>query len=115
MKHLGCIHIENNKVIFVFHELEKPNYKREDILGEKWYIGAIQEYQASKREVEVKNVMTVYDWPDEIYNPNDDKIYGYYFTLDKPNKEGNTAIGIEHNQPCEAEVTDNKATITKIL
>ena len=117
---IGYIQIKDNKVVFIYHKLEKPDpnsthyfdYATPELCIE--FKIAMKEYEASKREVEVDNVTTIYEWPNEIDNPNDDKIFGYAFDLPKPDKQGNTAKMIKHNQPCEAEV-NGKAVITKIL
>ena len=71
-------------------------------------------YESGKRLVEVNNVTTVYEWYDEITNPNDDKIYGYGFSLPEPDKSGNTARMIKDGQSCKAEV-NGKAKIIELL
>ena len=116
---LGHIEIKDNKVIFVYYLMEKPNpddyFAGTHLFRKRSLEGDTEEYQASKREVEVNNVTIIYEWPDKIENPNDDKIYGYCIDLPKPDEKGNTAKMIKHNQPCKATIENNKATILKIL
>ena len=90
----GHIEIQDNKVIFVYHELKKP--KREEHYTQIEFEKAVNEYKASKREVEVRDV------PINIT----DKVC----FIQLRNRER----CVKHNQPCEAEV-NGKAVITKIL
>lgn len=123
MTKLGNLRIGiNRELYFEYHELPKPVMKDFGgvITGEKvfhgyHYLNAMKEYKASKRGVKVSNITTIYEWFDEINNPNDNKIYGYCFDLPKSDKKGNTAKMIKYNQPCIAEVENNIAIITKIL
>ena len=106
----------DNKVYFEPDELPKPSkaiYNRAKLYHFENLI--IQKYEASKQLVEVKNAEAVYEWFDEIDNPNDDKIYGYSLDLYEPTEIGNTAIMIKNNQICKAEIKDNKATIIELL
>jgi len=113
MNHLGHIEIRD-KIIFVYYEKKKPielNYwgYGKDRGGKFYklrYEKALKEYQASRREVEVENVI-------EHLIPylNQKKVYKYYDVIfDRNNFEQ-----IKDNQPCEAEVKNDKATIVKIL
>jgi len=115
----GTIRI-TDKVYFEPEGLEKPDsdiYEkaREFNFDCEYYQKIIKEYEASKQKVEVNNVEVVYEWPDEVENPNDDKIYGYSFNFHKPDEKGNTAKMIINNQPCKAEIKDNKATIIELI
>ncbi|MBA7500889.1 hypothetical protein ES704_03651 [subsurface metagenome] len=99
----GHIEIRDNKIIFVYHELPKLD---ESLYDEKFgfedaYYEDLDKYQASKREVETSNVINV--------SLNDCCKWKVYIEGKYP------ASIIINNQPCEAEVTDNKAIITKIL
>lgn len=95
VKHLEHIEIKNDKVIFVYYELPKP--KEPEWLDGVWaeidYPELLKEYEASRREAEVENVF----WDESV------KLWMYDFIM------------VKHSQPCEAEVIDGKATITKIL
>jgi len=109
MNYLGYIEIKDNKVIFVYHELSKPDCGFNQITGVdllhkrdilKWN-KAMEEYKASKQEAEVGNIIH------DKYEPLYEIEYfnsPYLFTKEDL-----------HNQPCEAEITKNKAIITKIL
>ena len=106
----------DNKVYFEPDELPKPSkaiYNRAKLYHFENLI--IQKYEASKQLVEVENAEAVYEWFDEIDNPNDDKIYGYSFNFHKPDEKGNTAKMIINNQPCKAEIKGNKATIIELI
>jgi len=117
----------DNKVYFEYYKLKKPDkghiqyYSHVSDSGngighfyDIQYSIDLREYEASKQLIEVENAVVIYEWPDEIENPNDDKIYGYSFNLPEPNEIGNTAIMIIDNQPCTASIKDNKATITEL-
>lgn len=105
MIYSGNIKIEDNKIIFVYHELSKPRFnpniykfgnEHDEIIKKEW-----EEHLASKREAKVSNVL-YYDKKGEI------EIAISFEKREKP-------IFVKHNQPCEAEVEDGKAMITKIL
>ena len=112
----GTIRI-TDKVYFEPDGLEKPEIKPIYYTSDerKNFNKKVKEYEASKQKVEVNNVEVVYEWPDEVENPNDDKIYGYSFNFHKPDEKGNTAKMIINNQPCKAEIKDNKAIITELI
>ena len=97
--------IIKEKVYFEYYKLlkpamENPNY---DV---SWKL-----YEASKQLIEVNNVEAVYEWFDEVENPNDDKIYGYSLDLYEPGEKNITTKMIKNNQNCKAEIKNNKATI----
>jgi hypothetical protein len=109
MKHLGHIKIQDNKIVFVYPKLPKPDWSLtlkmvlrnggEEDDARMGYNVEIKAYNASKRKVEVSNVKRI-KW-----------LYFFYFgdkVIMHPNYE------LKHNQPCEAEV-NGKATIVKIL
>lgn len=113
MEHLGYICIKNTKIIFVYHELPKPveeNYtlrcskNPKDLEWEFKYLEALEEYQASKREVEVSNEASMGSHIDIEPILNDDFI----------EVEGRI-ISFKNNQPCKAKVENEIAVITKIL
>jgi len=108
----GTIRI-TDKVYFEPDGLPKPTGK--EYRSSAWYNQDMERYEASKQKVEVNNVEVVYEWFDEIDNPNDDKIYGYSFNFHKPDEKGNTAKMIINNQPCKAEIKGNKATIIELI
>lgn len=108
MKHLGHIEIRDNKVIFVYYELEKPDidwyivnsacFNRVD----DFYKQAMGEYEASKREVEIENASK--------------SSFGYanIFLKDK-NSFYPKIISVGNNQLCETKIKNNKTIIIKIL
>jgi len=107
----GHIEIMDNEVIFVYHELPEPernnyyghgliDFETVPVFKELAYNKAMKEYEASKRSVKVSNVRQI-KW-----------LYFFYF--------GNKVImhpdyEVKHNQPCEAEIENDKAKITKII
>jgi len=102
----GYIKIKPDGVWFVYHELSYPDW---DYFVDEYgnghdsaifYDTALKEYEASKREAKVNNWLTL-DVPD-----------GNFCTIELQNKKVGEYIW--NNQPCEAEVKDNIATITKI-
>jgi len=96
MKQTGHISI-TDKVRFVYWKLPQPSTRDYNKVRE--YEAKYAEYLASKREVEVDN-------------------YAYRHVIKRKYPYIHSIKGvplIKHNQPCEAEVTDGKATITKIL
>ena len=109
----GKIVIKDKKVHFKPDGLKKPVNPgldcsfSEDIN----YIKGVEKYIASKQLIEVSNVRIIYEWYDEIFNPDDDKVYGYCID----DKKGNTAKMIKNNQSCKAEVKDNKAKIIELI
>jgi len=108
--------IIKDKVYFEPNGLEKPSKNRE-ILGviTGHYQESTREYEASKQLIEVNNVEAVYEWFDEVENPNDDKIYGYSLDLHEPGEKNITTRMIKNNQNCKAEIIDNKATIIELI
>lgn len=119
MKHLGHIEIKSDEVIFVYHELEKPKIKtpkenlqqEDDISLEKIkklckkvqeeYEKDIIEYEASKREAKVDNVI--------LQNTE------MFFWIEDGNKIMiGIAIELKNKQSCEAKIKNHKAIITKI-
>jgi len=95
----GYIEIRDNEIIFVYHKLGKP--KKEDFFEHEWYLDELEEYEASKRSAKVDNI---------IHNEHEPLYEIEYFN-------GPYLFTKEdlHNQSCEAEITDNKAIITKII
>lgn len=113
MAKLGHIRIVKDEIRFVYHELYEPDkkdliYYHNSVLIRRQlkleYLKDMKEYQASRREVEVKNVYWSYQF---------DKWILEITRLLKP--QGITSIFVKNNQPCEAEVISGKATIIKIL
>lgn len=110
---LGHIEIKDDKVIFVYHEIWKPyradyyeysDYEKGEVyFNTKSYNRDLKEYEASKREVEVENII----WGELCKC--------WIFNCENPLDELEGGIEAVHNQPCEAEVTNGKATIIKIL
>ena len=102
MNHPGHIEIKDNEVIFVYHELEEPRIEDYEYGSNKFvtedYSHHLKEYLASKRSVKVENDYII-DWRKNIYIIIGDS----------------GEIVIKNNQPCEAEVENGKAIITKIL
>ena len=105
----GHIKIKNNEIIFVYHELEKPQLTKEDYFEpdknyqiSKEYNKKLKEYEASKREAKVSNVI--------LKNIN----MGFWIENSLKVMVG-IEIELKHNQPCEAEIENGIATITKIL
>jgi len=94
MNHLGHIEIKD-KVVFVYYEFSEPKTILDSEFNKK-----MRKHLASKREVEVKNWLTI-DTPDKNCS------------ILLAGKE----IGeyVWNNQPCEAEVKNDKATIVKII
>jgi hypothetical protein len=80
----------------------------------EYYEYILKAYEASKQLIEVNNVEAVYEWFDEVENPNDDKIYGYSLDLYEPGEKNITTKMIKNNQKCKAEIKDNKATIISL-
>ena len=105
MKQPGKIAIKDNKVYFEPDGLEKPKKDEFHSLN-PWYqryINDMKEYEASKQLVEVRNVF---------------KLWGTLSPDGKTNLKEvwmmNNKTEYKNNQPCEAEVENNKAVITKI-
>lgn len=106
MKYLGYTEIRDNKVIFVYYELEKPNpfngfyevkpLKNSAKLGR--FDEAMKEYEASKRSIKVSN---------ELWSENNKDISG--ITVQGKVEQ------IKHNQLCEARVGKEIATIIRML
>ena len=98
MKHLGHIEIQGNKIVFVYYKKKKPDQYDVRKYGESTskYFSDWKEYEASKREVEVENKYSI------------SEILGYAHIQ-------NVGTFLSNNQPCQAEITDKKATITKII
>jgi len=108
----GTIRI-TDKVYFEPDGLPKPTGK--EYRSSAWYNQDMERYEASKQKVEVNNVEVVYEWPDEVENPNDDKIYGYSLDLYEPGEKNITTKMIKNNQPCKAEIIGEKATIIELI
>ena len=110
--------IITDKVYFEPEGLEKPDKNHVKysprIIRDLQYSIDLREYEASKQLIEVENAVVIYEWPDEVENPNDDKIYGYSFNLPEPNEIGNTAIMIKNNQNCKAEIKGESAKIIEL-
>jgi len=104
----GHIEISDKGVIFVYWKFLLPNLKdyKERFGWQyiKFYNKAVDKYRASRRKVEVSNVTKKSkDW--------------YYNVIGTDCKNTDWALGkgiAINNQPCEAEVENNKATITNI-
>ena len=106
--------IIKDKVYFEPDGLPKPTGK--EYRSSAWYNQDMERYEASKRKVEVENnVEIVYEWFDEVENPNDDKIYGYSLDLYEPGEKNVTTKMIKNNQNCKAEVVGESATIIELL
>ena len=102
MKKSGHIKLEDNKVIFVYHELIDPEslefFHDRNKRIQKFML---EEYEASKREVEVGNKFVLSE-----VKPN-------AICIDIENSW--TLKHLLNNQFCEAEVIDNNAKILKLL
>jgi len=109
----GYIELTPNEVIFVYHELPKPDWDilmysiresggEEEPEGKIRYERLVEEYEASKREVKIENASK--------------PLYGYanIFVKDK-NSSFPKTINVGNNRYCKAEIENNKALITKIL
>lgn len=95
MRKTGHIEIKDNKVVFVYYELPEPIELCKKCWKKVW-----EEYQTSKREVEVENVVSTKAktvWIFDCENVRNE-LFG---------------IIIKNGMPCEAEV-NGKAVITKI-
>ena len=108
----GHIEIEDNKVIFVYHELEKPtgNFYNDNWIFDnkelariivKQFSKEVKEYEASKQEAEVGNdFLTLKILPSILWlRSKSGKCRPDFF---------------KQNQPCEAEIENGIALITKI-
>ena len=98
----GHIRIIDNKVKFEYYKLEKPkelSWSDGIVAGYDNFIKAVAEYEASKQLMEVSNE--------------------YLMLFEKilwiNNKSGRQKFIIKNNQPCKAEITDNKATIVELI
>ena len=109
--------IITDKVYFEYYKKEEPDGYVPDgyTLPEERFEEQMKAYEASKQLVEVNNVEVVYEWPDEVENPNDDKIYGYSLDLYEPGEKNITTKMIKNNQPCKAEIIGEKATIIELI
>jgi len=109
----------DEKVYFKYYKVPSPKKYLYDLYGfsnpTKAFKYAMKIYEASKRIVEINNIEIIYEWYDEINNPNEDEIYGYSFNLSEPDEKGNTATLIKDNQQCKAEIKNSKATIIELL
>lgn len=98
----GYIRIVNNEIRFEYHELPKPELKCNcSPCRLRYHSKDLPEYEASKRSVKVENVYwntSLQSWSIRC------RIWAHAL-------DGET---IKNNQPCEAEVVNGKATITKI-
>lgn len=103
-----------DKVYFEYFQLYKPDkkelkyYHNSTLISNQLrseYLKNVKEYEASKRIVEVSNV-----FPCLLPRLNEQKVDIYYDVIfqDKSFEQ------VKNNQPCEAEVENNIATITKI-
>ena len=98
-----------DRVYFEYYDLEKPEHdpvKYSDLgiltfkLRKAW-----EEYEASKQLIEVENVV-----PHLMPRLNEQKVDVYYDVIFSDyNFEQ-----IKNNQPCKAEINNNKATILKL-
>ena len=110
--------IIKDKVYFEYYGLEdiKPLPWMDGwIFSKSKYNKALKDYEASKQLIEVNNVEAVYEWFDEVENPNDDKIYGYSLDLHEPGEKNITTKMIKNNQNCKAEIKGERATIIELL
>jgi len=111
--------IIKDKVYFEPEGLEKPDKNHVKysprIIRDLQYSIDLKAYEASKQLIEVNNVEAVYEWFDEVENPNDDKIYGYSLDLYEPGEKNITTKIIKNNQNCKAEIKGERATIIELL
>lgn len=94
----GHIEIRDKGVIFVYYGLEKPDrddYWESEGFNRAYYEENMEYYEASKQTIKVDNVWKRYQ-------------YWYYTDWLLSNEE------VKDNQPCKAEVTNNKATIIEL-
>ena len=125
----GYILIIDNKVYFVYYKLEKP--KEEDYVlrspknpksleNEFKYYDALEKYYDSKQEVNVSNIIDIYEWYDEIIHPDDwhkyekDKYLPKY-GIDISGKKDDIIRMAFDRISCKAKIKDNKATIVKLI
>lgn len=94
----GIIKI-TDKVRFVYYELPEPD-ENSELLSLEEFEQACENYYNSKREVEIENVAETSKSNWEAF---------------KWDKTVRTWMELKNDLPCEAEVTDGKATIVKIL
>jgi len=99
----GYIRLIDGKVKFEYYELEKPDKKNYyGTTASDYYIYAMQKYEASKRTIEVSNVVK-------------ESINVWYFHPTELNiivlKNGER---VKINQNCKAEV-NGKATIVELI
>ena len=95
----------DQKVYFEYYKLEKPNPT--DFWSNNWraenpaalWKQELEEYEASKQLIEVSNGYLLI---------RDLDMFHLWFTGNK------TGVSTKYNQPCKAEVTDNKATIIEL-
>ena len=90
----------DKKVYFEPDGLEKPNRENCNLVHGKYYAYAMKKYEALKKPIEVENVFLgklVEEW---FY---DDEV-GYEI-----------GYKVMNNQPCKAEIKDNKATIIELI
>jgi len=109
MEQIGHIEIQGNKIAFVYHELEKPQLTKEDYFESdknyqisKEYNRKLEEYNASKREVEVE----------KFYKIGDEYFCEYYFSY--CNIKDIYTNQLKNGQSCEVSIINNKAIITKV-
>lgn len=128
MNKAGKIKIRNNKIIFVYHELEKPesksyyrhgfiDFETVPVFNELAYENAMKEYEASRRETKVKNEYIIITFPIGFLS-GDECIYLWieeHIDLGDLFKSNKLCFTIKNNQSCEAEVKNGVTTITKIL
>jgi len=92
-----------DKVYFEPDGLPKPTGK--EYRSSAWYNQDMERYEASKQLIEVENVV-----PHLMPRLNEQKVDVYYDVIFSDyNFEQ-----IKNNQPCKAEINNNKATILKL-
>lgn len=102
MKKPGYIRFIDNKVKFEYYELEKPDiddYISEFLDGLEDFYQAERDYEASKRVIEVSNIL--------YYRGNPETAALTFETKEEP-------IFVIGGESCKAEVENNIATIIEL-
>lgn len=107
----GHIEIKDKEIRFVYHKLEKPDfpYFGGHPMLDHDYAEELEAYEALRREVKVKNAVL------NTTSRNDITLIGEILIY--PNEKNDIIWNpeVDNNQPCEAEIENRIATITKIL
>ena len=106
----------DKKIYFEYYLLEKPKwldynkigiqpkYRKNYKFKKGTYDKAMKKYEASKQLIEINNVMVI-----DCFNLDNNDLDSFWIII--KNKKNI----VQNNQPCKAEIKDNKATIIKLL